>query len=607
MKALKICSTALRGLFPLALTTLAVACLAASPQDKPKPSAKPAVAPKAPASGGASRGGSAAGGGGAATHTNAAPVGGATHNNAAPVGGASHTGGAPGAVGGGSRGSVGGSNAVGRGAAPTGGAGRGPNMGGGGNAGSRGGNASVAHGPGGGGVHTPPGGRQFGGHSGTATFDRGGHARDVHARGMDIHHGPGGGRTFVAERPGGVRVVGYGHGYGYVQRPYAYRGVNYVSRSYYMNGVMYNRFYRPYMWGGISLNVYAPGFYYAPAYYGWAYNPGATPVVYAGWGWGGNPWYGYYGAWFSPYPRYMGPSYWLTDYLVSQTLMAAYAQQQAAAAASYNGGPVAATAPLTPEVKDMIAAEVQRQLALENQEASAGAQATPDPGSSGIARMMADGQPHIFVVSAGLDVTSNAGGECFVTEGDVLQLQGTVPPGQPANLAVLASKGQDCSKGSMVQVQVADLQEMQNHMRETIDQGLGDLQKKQGQGGIPAAPAAAAAPPQQTGFAAIAPPPDPSVQTELKQQAQEADQAEREVLQEASSGPSDASGSVPPPADAGSGAPAPTRKVTMGMSVNEVIAAWGQPKDIVDLGDKKIYVYDGMKFTFKDGKLTSAQ
>ena len=43
------------------------------------------------------------------------------------------------------------------------------------------------------------------------------------------------------------------------------------------------------------------------------------------------------------------------------------------------------------------------------------------------------------------------------------------------------------------------------------------------------------------------------------------------------------------------------------MSVDEVTAAWGQPKDVVDLGNKKIYVYDGMKFTFTNGKLTSAQ
>jgi hypothetical protein len=133
-------------------------------------------------------------------------------------------------------------------------------------------------------------------------------------------------------------------------------------------------------------------------------------------------------------------------------------------------------------------------------------------------------------VSDGLNVTS-ANGECSVTEGDVLQLAGSIQGDAPAaNLTVLATKGQDCSKGSVVQVQVADLQEMQNHMRETLDQGLADLQKKQGQGGIPSAPQNAMAAPQQTAYAAIAPPPDPNVGTTLSQQTQEADQAEQEVL-----------------------------------------------------------------------------
>jgi hypothetical protein len=36
---------------------------------------------------------------------------------------------------------------------------------------------------------------------------------------------------------------------------------------------------------------------------------------------------------------------------------------------------------------------------------------------------------------------------------------------------------------------LTDLQEMQNHMRETIDQGLQDLQAKQGKGGLPASAA----------------------------------------------------------------------------------------------------------------------
>ena len=397
-------------------------------------------------------------------------------------------------------------------------------------------------------------------------------------------------------------MVSNRYGHGYVGHPYEYRGVHYVSRTYYVNGVVYNRFYRPYTWGGVALNVYAPGVYYRPAFYGWAYNPWATPVVYGGWGWAGNPWYGYYGAWFTPYPVYAGPAFWLTDYLVAQTLAAAYQERSAElAAAQANFGP-----PMSADVKNLVAEEVKRQLALENSEAAAGGgQTPPDAGSSGIARMLTDNQPHIFIVSDGIDVTSNSG-ECFVTEGDVLQLRGAVPPGQPANLTVMASKGQDCAKGSLVQVQVADLQEMQNHMRETLDQGLGDLQKKQGQGGIPAAPAGSAAAPEKTAYAEIAPPPDPNVKTELAAQTKDADQAEQEVLHEAqASGPSDGGAAAAPAAAAA--APVAPKKVALGQSVDEVTSIMGQPKDVVDMGDKQIYVYEGMKFTFVKGKLTEAK
>jgi hypothetical protein len=324
-----------------------------------------------------------------------------------------------------------------------------------------------------------------------------------------------------------------------------------------------------------------------------------VPIAY-GWGWAANPWYGYYGGWFSPYPTYAGPAFWLTDYLVSQTLAAAYQERAAEAAAAAN---FAAT-PMTPDVKNMIADEVKRQLALETQEANAGAAAPPDPASSGIARMLADNQPHVFVVGAGLDVTST-NGECFVTEGDVLQLRGSVPPGSPAaNLMVMASKGQDCAKGSMVQVQVSDLQDMQNHMRETLDQGLADLQKKQGQGGIPAAPASVLAPAQPTAFAQSAPPPDPNVKVELSQEAKEADQAEQEVLKEAAGGPSADGGSSAPPPPA---APPKAKKLDVGMTIDEVKSMMGDPKDLIDVGAKKIYVYDAVKITFVNGKLTEVK
>jgi hypothetical protein len=221
--------------------------------------------------------------------------------------------------------------------------------------------------------------------------------------------------------------------------------------------------------------------------------------------------------------------------------------------------------------------------------------------------MLSDNQAHIFVVGNGLDVTS-ANGECFITEGDVLQLHGPITMGSPAaNLLVMATKGQDCPKGSLVQVQVTDLQDMQNHMRETLDQGLGDLQKKQGQAGIPAAPATVLAAPKPTEFAQVAPPPDPNVKTELDQQVKEADQAEKEVLQEVASGPSASDAAQAAPAPAVTPPPAKHYKLDMGMTIDQVKGAMGEPKEALDGGARFIMVYDVGKLTFVNGKLTKIE
>jgi hypothetical protein len=159
----------------------------------------------------------------------------------------------------------------------------------------------------------------------------------------------------------------------------------------------------------------------------------------------------------------------------------------------------------------------------------------------------------------------------------------------------------------MVSVNVADLQEMQNHMRETIAEGMQKLQEKQGQGGLPAMPAAAKATPVASAFAAQAPGPDPNAVAEIKSQSQEADRAEQEVLKEVpqqnASGPSDASAQSPPPPPP----TAPPVTLSLGQTIEQVTASQGQPKNIIDLGAKKIYVYENLKITFKDGKATDIQ
>jgi len=144
---------------------------------------------------------------------------------------------------------------------------------------------------------------------------------DVHVAGrnMDIHHGlAGGGRRVEVERADHSRIVAERRGYGYVQHPYLYGGHEYAHRTYFVNGRAYDRFYGRYPYHGVFLEMYTPAVFFAPAFYGWAYNPWAVPVVYpvAAWGWGGAPWFGFYGAYFTPYPVYPSAAVWLTDYMI---------------------------------------------------------------------------------------------------------------------------------------------------------------------------------------------------------------------------------------------------------------------------------------------------
>jgi hypothetical protein len=426
-----------------------------------------------------------------------------------------------------------------------------------------------------------------------------GQRSDVHdaKRNMDIHHGLNGNRRVSVERADHSRVFAERGGRGYVHHPYSYHGREYGRRTYYYHGRAYDRYYNRYYYHGAYMDVYAPAYYYPAAYYGWAYNPWPAPIAYS-WGWGGNPWYGYYGAFFTPYPVYATASLWLTDYLISQSLAAAYQAQVDAQIAAASAPQLA---PLAPDVKQMIADEVQRQVALENSEAQQNAQNQDiDAGSSSIARLLGDGKPHVFVAGGDLDLVDANNQECAVSQGDVLQVT-TAPAGDASsvNAVVMASKGgKECARADNVSVAIADLQDMQNHMRETIDQGLGDLKTKQGKGGIPSLPPSAQGATVQAASVTAAPPSDPNAAAEIKAQLTEADQSEQEV----------ASTAVPAAGDgtqaSGSAAPA---TIAMGQTTDQVKASLGNPSKVIDLGTKQIYVYPDMKVTFKAGKVSDVQ
>jgi len=401
--------------------------------------------------------------------------------------------------------------------------------------------------------HTPPGRNVSLKGGGSASVRPNGQIRSINRNGTQINRGLHGGRTVVTNR-NGARIVSNGRRGGYVQRAYVTRGGrSYYSRTYYYHGGYRSGVYVGYRYGGYNYYGYYHPYWYHPGFYGWAYNPWAAPVAW-GWGWGGSPWYGYYGAYWNPYPVYPSAAFWLTDYLISANLQAAYAAQAEANAAAAdsalnaeasndqvasNGGQSSAPSQpvgLSPEVKQAIADEVKAQIAEAQAESaksgsSSGGGAQPAAAASDQAPPALNPARRIFVVVDELDVTAD-GQECALTQGDVITRLTDTPDGdQKVNVSVTSSKKGDCAAGKSVLVAVDDLQEMHNHFQEQLDAGMKELAAKQGTGGLPKAP--------DTGTTAsdVPPPaPDKTAAKSLEDQDKAADQTESDVKQEAASG-----------------------------------------------------------------------
>ena len=406
--------------------------------------------------------------------------------------------------------------------------------------------------------HTPPGRTVSLKGGGSASIRPNGSIRSINRNGMSISHGVTGGRTVVSEH-NGTRIVTTGRG-GYVQRAYVVRGGRtFVSRTYVVGGVVRVGVYRSYFWGGHAYYGWHPGFWFHPGFYAWGFHPWGAPVYWGvgAWGWGG-PWWGFYGGWWNPYPYYAAPAFWLTDYLISSELQSAYAARaeahademaadaQASGDAGGGGGGGGGSAPaasngvtLTPEVKEAIAEEVKAQLAAQQAEASqSGGQAQAAAPGAAPAPAGGDVPPALnpamrtFVVDTGVTAVAN-GQECGLTGGDVLtRITDTPDADQMVNVSIGASKKGDCATGQTVAVKVDDLQEMYNHFQEQLSAGMSELAKKQGTGGMPAAPDTGTTP-------SDVPPPqaDASAAKALQDQQQAADQTETQVKQETAAAP----------------------------------------------------------------------
>jgi hypothetical protein len=399
---------------------------------------------------------------------------------------------------------------------------------------------------------------------GQATFRKDGKVRTIQTKnGMKIEHGLKGQRKVVAQH-NGRSVVAMGRHGGYSQRAY-YRNGNrtYVQRTYVVGGRTYAYAYRSYYYGGYPYYGYAPAYYYGPAYYGWAYNPWPAPVYY-NWGYAGQPWYGYYGPYYQPYPSYPYASLWLTDYLISENLRLAYAAAaaeqgeltapqlkpdsseevaslwtsdpliDASIAAAYQSGvylfgaptPTKTSGPqLSPEVKQAISEQMKKEIAAEK-DAAANKDKNNDATGDQVPAAL-DPNTRYFVVSSNLDLTTSDGDECELTQGDVIYRTGDTPDDdRMVDATVKASKKDECSVGATVGVEVNDLQEMHNALRQTMDAGLKELANNSGKNGLPTAPDT-----KTTAGEVPAPAPDSNVADDLQQTQKEADQAEAEAQQ----------------------------------------------------------------------------
>jgi len=376
----------------------------------------------------------------------------------------------------------------------------------------------------------------------SASFHANGRVSAVHTPNLDIRHGLNGGRTVVTQRPDKTVLVGTGAKTGYLERTGVAGDRTFIHRTYVSERATYTRVFTTYSYHGMALEHFVPAFYYAPEFYGWAYYPWGAPIPYA-WAWTGDPWYGFYSPYFSPYAVYPSGNAWLTDYFLARTLQDAYQQQMSMAYVGNDAdtppaedagpppeGTVAAEtwSPITPELKAAIADEVQHQLAYENAAASGTLPANVGELPSAL-------KPnHVFVVANSLDVTTTDEQTCALSPGDVLRLTAAPPDDSPvADLRVASSKRADCPAGVQVSVSLQDLQDMQNNMRAQLDAGLQELRTRQGNGGLPAAPQSAVAPPPRPVMDSALFAPDANVAGMLETQQQEAKQAESGLVQTA--------------------------------------------------------------------------
>ena len=346
----------------------------------------------------------------------------------------------------------------------------------------------------------------------------------------------GGAHVREVRAPGGgqVRVVRYGNAVsGSVERTIR-PGV--VSRTFVGGGhVLYTRVYQQHVWHqygrAFAYETFVPAVRYPAVYYSWALTAWPHPVAYA-WSWPIQPWYPMYGALFTPYPVYVSPDLWMTDYIIARSMQAAYQAQTGPPApqpappwppAPSAADPGAAPAPdsgaappapdpsvspsaapgesvpmapsgevppapasvpptVTPEVKAQLNAQIKVQLREQQAAAATPAAATTQSGPAAL-------RPnHVFFeVVQPLDVPSGtAGNYCSLSANDYIKrIGGMSQDDWKIPVVVELSSGSDCPQGLRTRIGLNDLNAMENEQEARVLEAMQAASKSMGPNGPP--------------------------------------------------------------------------------------------------------------------------
>ena len=368
----------------------------------------------------------------------------------------------------------------------------------------------------------------------SVSFNKQGKVSSLRTANMSVRRDSNGVRTIESRRADNSRVVSTGRHSGFVERNVVVGNKTYIQRTTIVNERITTRTFVAYNYGGVRLTRLVAPVFYAPAFYGWTFYPWAVPVHF-GFGWIGAPWYVAPDPFFTAYPVYPGAAFWLTDYMLGETLSTAYRMHEDALLSKAVDANLddesdmlraSATTPITQELKDKIAAEVKQQLEYDN---AAAANPSHETKYDELPTVLGQAN-HVFIVSSNLDVTTDDMQECGLQAGDLLRL--VAPPANDASIVALrvaSSKQMDCPAGVTVAVSLQDLQEMQNSFRSEIESGLASLSANQGRGGIPVAPPDAVAAPPRPTLVGVEPMSANDMSAALEEQRQQADQAEAQV------------------------------------------------------------------------------